>query len=113
MKSQKEQGAYEKRRRIEFYENLLTKEVPSTSSQSPWFQPFEMIECDEMELNVTEDPLPENITFTESDSHPNKKEDKGVQVNIKTLQNNQAVQTNIRRNSTKDTGSECSLEAGL
>ncbi|XP_057659176.1 uncharacterized protein LOC130895713 [Diorhabda carinulata] len=73
VKPQKERVAYEKRRRIEFYENLLTKEVPSTSSQSSSFQSFEMIVCDEMELDEIEDPLPESIIFTESDNHPNKK----------------------------------------
>ncbi|KAG5869251.1 hypothetical protein JTB14_009902 [Gonioctena quinquepunctata] len=81
----KEQGAYEKRRRIELVENLLTKQVPSTSSQSSSFQSFELIECDKMELNETEDPetddpLPEDITFTESvtHNHANKKRNKRV-----------------------------------
>ncbi|CAG5037564.1 unnamed protein product [Parnassius apollo] len=99
VKPQKERGAYEKRRRIEFYENQLAKEVPPTLRHSFSFQYFKMIECDEMELNETEDPLSENITFKESVNFLNKKRNKGVQVNIKTSQKNQAVQTNIRRNS--------------
>nr|XP_026484701.1 uncharacterized protein LOC113392466 isoform X2 [Vanessa tameamea] len=95
VKPQKERGAYEKRHRIEFYESLLTKEAPSTSSQASSFQCFEIIDCDAMESDETEDLLAENITFPESDSHPNKKRNKGVQVNIKSSQKNQAVQTNL------------------
>lgn len=74
VKPKKQQGADEKRRRIEFLENIITKEVPSTSSPATSFQSFEMIECDKMEFNETEDletedPLPEDITFTASVNH--------------------------------------------
>lgn len=104
-KPKKEKEAYEKRCRIEYNENLLTQQVPSNSNQLYLFQSFEMIECNKIESNDTGDPLPEDIIYTESvpDDHANKKENKGVQVNIKISQKNKAMQTTINRNNAKDT----------
>ncbi|XP_046970931.1 uncharacterized protein LOC124537975 [Vanessa cardui] len=102
---QKERGACETRRQIEFHESLLTKEAPSTSSS---FQCSEIIDCDAMESDETENPLSENLTFPESDNHPSKKRHKGVQVTIKRKQKNQAVQTIVTMISAKDTGNKCS-----
>lgn len=103
VKPVRERGAYEKRRRAEYFENLLKNDVPSSSS----CQPFEVIECDSIatdeDLNVPEDPLPEDCTVDIPDNPKKSFRHKRVQVNLKVTQKHKQVQTIVRRNKTNNT----------
>lgn len=107
MKSE-EQGKNKKSRQIESNINLVKDEVLSICDEPPSFEPFEVIACDKIEIDETEDSLSKKVTFTEPvNIQAETLIHKGVQANITISKKDKAVQTIVKKKRAKKTKSKC------
>lgn len=97
-----QRSAVEKRRRAEYYEKVLSKDVQASVAQ----QPIEFIEFvhNNEEIPDFEDPLPMDSYDVEMESSVEiKTKNKGIQVNIKDKKADKSCQTKFRQSNIKFT----------